>query len=475
MPSPMIKSIKFKLWLTFLVTLLLSITAMLLFTHASVRQGFLNYATGQAIDRLQYLESAISQIYARELSLAPLENDKRLWRRLKYQTFREFIEQQQRKAVSRNEPPIHPSVKAQERAFIDRLILTDESKTLIVGDQFANAEYSWRALYFESNIIGYIGYIKPTDFMRSVDRLFVSQQLKAFALLSMAIFLASFFVSLIVSRWLIKPLGALSRGARKITSGDYSIRLQHQSPDELGQLCQNFNELARTLEANESARKQWVADISHEMRTPLAVIKAQIEAMLDGIRPTSEDNLNLLNSKINALSSIINDLYELSLTDLGALSYNKEQLDIRQFIDNIALDFEQKLSTDGLQLTVINQLPEKLRVLADSKRLQQLINNLLENSARYTDAPGKIRLSASVESSTVKIVLEDSAPSVPQSQLNKIFERLFRLDKSRNRELGGAGLGLSICKNIVEAHQGTILAHQSNLGGLTIIVTLPLH
>jgi Signal transduction histidine kinase len=211
------------------------------------------------------------------------------------------------------------------------------------------------------------------------------------------------------------------------------------------------------------------------MRTPLAVIKAQIEAMLDGIRPTSEDNLNLLNSKINALSSIINDLYELSLTDLGALSYNKEQLDIRQFIDNIALDFEQKLSTDGLQLTVINQLPEKLRVLADSKRLQQLINNLLENSARYTDAPGKIRLSASVESSTVKIVLEDSAPSVPQSQLNKIFERLFRLDKSRNRELGGAGLGLSICKNIVEAHQGTILAHQSNLGGLTIIVTLPLH
>jgi len=469
----MIKSIKFKLWLTFLVTLVLSTTAMLLFTHASVKQGFLNYVTQQAIDRLQYLENAINEIYIQELSLEPLRDDKRLWRRLKYHTFREYVEQQTRVALSNNEPPLHPSIKAQERAFIDRLILTDTDKKLIVGNRFENADYSWQALYYEESLIGYIGYIKPKDFMRSVDKLFINQQLKAFALLSVAIFLGSFIVALMVSRWLIQPLSELSRGAKKISAGDFSVRIQRKNSDELGILCENFNELARTLSANEIARKQWVADISHEMRTPLAVLKAQIEAMQDGIRPTTRENLDLLNNKIDSLSRLINDLYELSLSDLGAMTYSKGPIDIYKLIADIEPDYAQSMAAKGLTLKVENQLNEKQKFFGDSKRLSQLLSNIVENSIRYTHAPGSVHLKVTGHRSQIVIALNDSAPGVPENKLDKIFDRLFRMEESRNRATGGAGLGLSICKSIVEAHNGKITPALSSLGGLKITITLP--
>ncbi|SMF00692.1 two-component system, OmpR family, sensor histidine kinase BaeS [Alteromonadaceae bacterium Bs31] len=456
------------------MTLVLSTTAMLLFTHASVKQGFLDYVSQQAISRLQYLENAIKEVYAQEMSLSSLKDDQRVWRRLKYQTFREYIEQQSREALSNNEPPLHPSVKAQERAFVDQLILVDADKSIIVGEKFENAEYSWRELFFEDQLIGYIGYIKPKDFMRSVDRLFINQQLKAFALLSIGIFIGSFLIALLVSSWLVKPMSELSKAAEKISSGDYSVRINRAASDEMGALCNNFNELARTLSANEAARKQWVADISHEMRTPLSVLQAQIEAMQDGIRPTSEENLALLKTKIDSLSRLINDLYELSLSDLGALSYSKENLDLSTVINNIAPDYEQKLASDGLELLVENTLSEKARIFADPKRISQLFSNLLENSARYTDAPGKVLLRASREKHLIHITLEDSAPAVAEDQLDSIFDRLFRIETSRNRATGGAGLGLSICKNIVEAHNGRISAQQSTLGGLQIKLSFDL-
>lgn len=471
----MIKSIKFKLWLTFLTTLVLSTSAMLLLSHASVKKGFLDYVTQQAIDRLQNLELSVIEIYERENSLEPLRDNNRLWLRLKYRTFREFIEQQTREAISNNQPPPHPSVKAQERVFIDQLILTDPEKKLIVGNAFKNADYSWQALFYENSLIGYLGYIKPKDFTRSVDKLFVSQQLEVFALFSLGIVAASFAIALLVSRWLVQPLGELSKGAKKITEGDFTVRIQPSSSDELGMLCTNFNELAKTLSANEQARKQWVADISHEMRTPLAVLKAQIEAMQDGIRPTTPENLELLKNKIDALHNLINDLYDLSLTDLGAMTYNKAPLEIGLLLEEVADDYQQRLSEKGLHLEIDNALTDKHCVHGDYVRLAQLFRNLLENSFRYTDAPGRMRLACGALAHQVEIVFEDSKPGVPEDQMGRIFDRLYRVESSRNRATGGAGLGLSICKNIVEAHSGTISAEVSHLGGLKIAITLPLY
>lgn len=468
----MIKSIKFKIWLTFVITLVVSLVAMVALTHFSLRKSFLEYTSQQAIDRLQFLETAVIEIYERDGNLEILQKNNRLWRRLKYHTFREYLHQRKQLALSKNASP-PPDNKADERKFIELLILTDSSRNIIVGVPFKGKQYSWLKLEKDGKAVGYIGYVRPQDFIRPVDSLFLQKQQQAFVIFGVVIFFASFGIALMVSRWLTKPLSELSKGAKTLMQGDFNVRINHGNSDELGQLCHNFNELANTLAANEKARKQWVADISHEMRTPLSVIKAQIEAMEDGIRPSSPENLALLKSKIDSLNVIINDLYELSLSDLGALSYEKNDVYISSLIQEVYTDYRLRAESAGLTLSLNNTLSDKDHLLCDRNRMQQLLRNLLENSLRYTDAPGRIKLSTSKRKNQILIKVEDSAPGVPAEELNKIFDRLYRLEASRNRASGGAGLGLSICKNIIEAHQGRVFAETSPLGGLSISIELP--
>ena len=467
----MIKSIKFKIWLTFVVTLVVSLAAMVALTHISLRKSFLEYTSQQAVDRLQFLEAAVIEIYERDGSLAVLNKNNRLWKRLTYQTFREYLYQREQRALSNNEAP--PGNQADERKFIEHLILTDTESTLIVGQPSKNKEYSWRRLVAGEQTLALIGYVRPQDFIRPVDRLFLSKQQQAFAILGTVIFFASFGIALMVSRWLTKPLGELSRGAKTLMRGDFNVHITRDTSDELGQLCKNFNELAKTLSANETARKQWVADISHEMRTPLSVIKAQIEAMEDGIRPATPENLALLKSKIDSLNSLINDLYELSLSDLGALTYTKEPVNVAELVDELAMDYKLRADAMGIVLNLHSTLSKKAQLVCDRNRIHQLLRNLLENSLRYTDSPGHIHITAHQTKSSICIDVEDSAPGVADSELAKIFERLYRVEASRNRATGGAGLGLSICKNIVEAHQGSIRAANSSLGGVAISIHLP--
>ncbi|MBX2857463.1 MAG: HAMP domain-containing protein [Cellvibrionaceae bacterium] len=468
----MIKSIKFKIWFTFVATLVVSLAAMVALTYISLQRSFLEYTSQQAVDRLQFLEAAVIEIYERDGSLATLNKNNRLWKRLTYLTFREYLYQREQRALSKNQA-LPPGNQVAERKFIEQLILTDTNKDLIVGLPSRNREYSWRRLTADDNTLALIGYVRPNDFIRPVDRLFLNKQQQAFAILGTVIFFASFGIALMVSRWLTQPLDELSKGAKTLMRGDFSVRITRDKTDELGQLCNNFNELAKTLSANENARKQWVADISHEMRTPLSVIKAQIEAMQDGIRPATPKNLGLLKSKIDSLNSLINDLYELSLSDLGALTYTKESVDISALIDEIAADYKLRADTMNIVLNLNNTLGAKNVLLCDTNRIRQLLRNLLENSMRYTDAPGVIQIKTYQHKASICIDVQDSSPGVPAAELAKIFERLYRVEASRNRATGGAGLGLSICKNIVEAHRGAINAEASPLGGLAISIKLP--
>jgi two-component system sensor histidine kinase BaeS len=236
-------------------------------------------------------------------------------------------------------------------------------------------------------------------------------------------------------------------------------------------LAKAFNTLAQTLAANEKSRALWIADISHEMRTPVAVIKAQIEAMQDGIRPLSQENLQVLHNKSEGLKVLIDDLFELSLSDIGALTYNKQSIDIAALLKASIQTFHVKAQDAGLTVDDLVQAVPVV-VSGDPARLEQLFSNLLENAIRYTDSGGRIEVSLTQQNHKVFIRIQDTAPGVPEDQQDRIFERLFRLESSRNRSTGGAGLGLSICKNIVTAHQGTIVAYTSPLGGLGIQITL---
>jgi two-component system sensor histidine kinase BaeS len=215
-----------------------------------------------------------------------------------------------------------------------------------------------------------------------------------------------------------------------------------------------------------------MADVSHELRTPLTVLRGELEAYEDGVRLLTPESVTSLQTEVTTLSKLVNDLYELSLADIGALAYRMADVDIAAVLRLRLRGFHERLAERSIR--VESDIHEaELIVNADATRIQQLFSNLMENSIRYTNAGGRWRVACHREDTRVLIDLQDSEPGVPAELLTRLFERFYRVDASRNRQSGGAGLGLAICKSIVEAHGGTITARESPLGGLWIRVALP--
>jgi two-component system sensor histidine kinase BaeS len=287
------------------------------------------------------------------------------------------------------------------------------------------------------------------------------------AALIVTLLVASIFVG-----YLLKPLQALNIGAKKVSQGDLTYRIPQHSEDELGQLIDTFNRLSETLGQQKQIREQWISDISHELRTPLAVLRGEIEAIEDGIRQPNQDNIRSLHGQVMTLAKLVEDLHQLALSDVNTLveqEFIEFQLD--DLLNEVAHRFTNRFDTKQLSLQV--EMPAPISFWGDQDAISRLITNLLENSYRYTNEQGVVKVSGVESEDVVRIIVEDSAPSVPNEALPRLFERLYRVDKSRSRASGGSGLGLSICENIVKAHNGTITATHSELGGITVTVTLP--
>jgi two-component system sensor histidine kinase BaeS len=214
-----------------------------------------------------------------------------------------------------------------------------------------------------------------------------------------------------------------------------------------------------------------MADIAHELRTPVAILKGEIEALVDGVRVADADTSASLREEIEQLSALIDDLQTLALSDAGALNIHKKPLDLSVLAAQCAESFQDRLADRGIDLDL--QVPGEVMVTADHQRLRQLLHNLLENSCRYVSRGGQVMISLIQAQDRVELILEDSGPGLTMEQIARIFERFYRAEVSRSRAGGGSGLGLSICKNIVEAHGGTILAEHSDMGGLKLRVSLP--
>lgn len=219
-------------------------------------------------------------------------------------------------------------------------------------------------------------------------------------------------------------------------------------------------------------RRDLMADISHELRTPLAVLRGELEAIQDGIRKFTPDSIASLQAEVATLTKLVEDLHQLSMSDEGALTYQKSSVDIINLLEVAAGAFRERFASRGLSIGV--SLPESATIFGDRDRLMQLFNNLLENSLRYTDSGGGLQISARQSGQMLILDFADSAPGVTDEQLERLVERFYRTEGSRNRASGGSGLGLAICLNIVAAHGGTLRAGHSPLGGVSIKVELPL-
>src|SRR5256714_258306 len=274
-----------------------------------------------------------------------------------------------------------------------------------------------------------------------------------------------------LGRAFVTPGKRVAEAPHRRAAGDSAPRVRVRSQDELGRLAGDFNRLAETLERNETLRRRFMADVSHELRTPLAVLSAELEAMEDGVRPLTRASLASLRGEVSALGKLVEDLNQLALADVGALAYRKRRVDVVPLLEHALESFRDRLAERGLALEA--RLDGAARVFGDADRLTQMFRNLLENSARYTERGGRVRVGIRRRDSRVAIDFEDSAPGVPTESLEHLFERFYRVEGSRSRANGGARLGLAICPRIAVAHGGEIAAEPSPLGGLRVSVALP--
>ncbi len=242
--------------------------------------------------------------------------------------------------------------------------------------------------------------------------------------------------------------------------------------DEIGDVERNINQMAEGLQRLEGARRRWLADISHELRTPLTVLRGEIEALVDGVRPLDRPAIESLRQDVLRLGTLVDDLHLLAMSDLEALPCQFGEFDAAAFVRNLALRHAARAASQGLSL-IVDIEPATLPVCWDDARIEQLLVNLLENSLRYTDSPGRIALVMRGNGTSVAIDLDDSAPGVPPADRSRLFEPLYRADAARSRHRGGSGLGLAICEAIVRSHGGSIVAGVSTLGGLHIHIDLP--
>ncbi|NGY03524.1 ATP-binding protein [Solimonas terrae] len=287
-----------------------------------------------------------------------------------------------------------------------------------------------------------------------------------------ALLLAALLAALL-STLILRPLRRLSGGVAALRQREFHTRLAVTSGDELGRLAEDFNRLAEALERYDLRQRQWLADIAHELRTPLAVLRGEIEALIDGVRRPDAANTRSLHQEVLRLQGLVDDLHLLALAESSGLHLQREACELSALVGDLVQRWQGRCSQLGFALQW-QPPPRSVPVDIDAQRIEQVLVNLLENALRHAQAPGPIRVRLDVESGRVVVCVRDAGPGVPDAALSKLFDRLYRVDAARSRDRGGSGLGLAICRSIVEAHGGQIAAQRADGGGLEIRFELPL-
>ncbi|MFZ2168124.1 MAG: ATP-binding protein [Methylococcaceae bacterium] len=476
------KSIRFKLFLTFLLTTLLVVAGMYVFMRWSLDRGFTEFIETRQRERVESLIEGLTEYYDSSGSWEPLVGNKRQWIQLLLK--------------SDNHPHRHPAPWMQKalsepkeswppawteandnRRFTPlelRVMLLRVDKSIIFGRHEALPQLTLYPIRHQDQVVGFLGLLPGKPVNQLGELLFMERQTKAFFWIALLMIALSAGLALLLAYTLGRPLKRITAAAKALAVGRYNIRLPVESGDELGQLARDFNEMAAALEQSEQTRQRWVADISHELRTPLAVLRGELEALQDGIRPLTREAVDSLFSDVMRLNRLTEDLYQLALSDQGALTYRKTLTDPVATLKEDLAALMPEFNSNQMSVQLIDKTAGPVSLYADPDRLSQLFRNLLKNSANYTDSGGRLEITISKRSDTLLIDMADSAPGVPEQELTKLFDRFYRVESSRSRHHGGAGLGLAICSNIVAAHHGVIKAQASALGGLAIHIELPM-
>ncbi|WP_207655696.1 sensor histidine kinase [Vallitalea okinawensis] len=283
----------------------------------------------------------------------------------------------------------------------------------------------------------------------------------------------SIIIGVIIARQFSKPILKIKEVSDVLRKGDLSARIETKSnTQEIYELSQSINYLASSLEQQETLRKRLTSDISHELRTPLNVLQNHIEALIDGMWEPTGDRLEICYNEVHRLTNLVKDLEKLTNLDQAELKLKKELYPLEKIIDQVIHQFEPSFRNKGIEIT--SELDNQVITLIDKDKITQVMINLLSNAFKFTDTNGHVRVDLYKENAHIIIKVSDNGIGIKEKDLNNIFERFYRGDPSRSRKTGGAGLGLSIVKQIIDAHSGSIDVHSVVNQGTTFTIRIPL-
>jgi two-component system OmpR family sensor kinase len=302
------------------------------------------------------------------------------------------------------------------------------------------------------------------DFMNNLER---TLWIAGFLGVLLALLLGGLF-----TRQIVAPLGEVATAARRVARGDFRQKVNVRGSSELRDLGESFNTMTETLRHDRELRQNMVADIAHELRTPLSILQANVEAMQDGVLETSAENLASLHQETLLLARLIEDLRTLSLAESGQLRFYYRDIDLKELFSRVIEGLQTQFASKNVKLAL--EAPDKLApVMADPDRIEQVVRNLLNNANHYTSEGGLVTVKLIPDDSGVTASVTDTGVGIPPENLPRIFDRFYRVDRSRARTTGGSGLGLAIVKQLVEAQGGRVWTSSQVGKGSTFSFYLP--
>jgi two-component system, OmpR family, sensor kinase len=365
------------------------------------------------------------------------------------------------------------------------LVFADEAQRLIYGTTpitniGENGPQQLISIVVDGRIRGYLNIVQqpitPTS-LQYPSRPFIlgqiSNLLLAFALISAVLGLTA---GVVAGRTLVAPLAQLAATARRLGQHDFTARAEVKGSSELREVGQAFNEMAHDLEQAETLRRNLVEDVAHELRTPLAVLQANLQALLDGVYPLEQAEIEKLMDQTELLHRLVNDLRELSQAEAHQLPLHTTTVALNELIAQTVENFQSTAKKQEVHIEV-NMPAEAITMTGDRGRLQQVLNNLIQNALTHTPIKGLIRINLHQDAKQIYITIKDTGEGIPTDHLAYVFDRFYRVDRSRSRETGGTGLGLPIAKAIAELHGGSIhVASDGQPGrGSTFTLAFPWH
>jgi two-component system sensor histidine kinase BaeS len=482
------KTLFAKIMLAQVITVVLALLVVTAITRASLNRGFVDFLKRQEAAVLNITAPALVELYEAQSGWDFLRGHPENWHVILRRTRNALPSPgdhgrgQQRVGRPRGEhatgagfPPDHPLhwLRSLDRLQLrDRLFLLDAERGFVAGARLEPREdVSLQEIVVNGETVGWIGFAPMGKVLPPEAQRFMLGQIRVLsASLAIGLGLAA-LLGFLLARHLSRPVRELAATVSKLSRGQYENRAVIAGRDEIADLAQTINKLAENLEKSRSARRRWMADISHELRTPVAILKGEIEALVDGVRQPDGRMIASLGEEIEQLAILVDDLQTLALSDAGALNLHREPMDLEALVRQVGESFRSRLAARDIALEL--HLPGPTMLTADSQRLRQLLQNLFENSVRYVESGGWVRVSLANTPNGTALSVEDSGPGVGEEQLKQLFDRFYRAEQGRSRAGGGSGLGLSICRNIAEAHGGSIRAERGRAGGLTITIQLP--